>query len=124
MATKSKKITRGTKVAKELQPTEVTEVPGVEEELSLDLENEDGILGRVNKTKSRETHLRYVTFNAGITKTLDIRQFTISTKYTGYTSKGITIPEKDLPAFRDYINMITDAVLAGEIEAKHLTLAK
>lgn len=118
-----KTLTKSTKVAKEVK-AEVKEVPGVEEELSLDLENEEGILARVDKTNSRETHIRYVSFDGGKTSKLDIRQYIMSEKYTGYSSKGLTIPESEISAFRDYINQLADAILEGKVEPTNQTITK
>ena len=120
MKTINKKLKKSTKVAKEVQPEEVA----VTEELTLDLENEEGILARVDKTNSRETHIRYVSFDGGKTSKLDIRQYIMSEKYTGYSSKGLTIPESEISAFRDYINQLADAILEGKVEPTNQTITK
>lgn len=114
---KSKSVVKP-KVAKELQENNPEGVK------SLDLDNADGVLATINKQPNREIHIRYASYNNGADKLVDIRYFVNSTKFTGYTAKGIAIPEKDLQDFREYVNLIADAVLAGELEANNLEITK
>lgn len=79
------------------------------------------VLARVEKTKAKEIHLRYVTYDGEINR-LDIRQYNTSDKFTGYTSKGITICRENIHAFRLIIDEIDRLIEEGEIDPLDVSL--
>lgn len=89
---------------------------------SIDLENEDGILATLETTKSKSIHLRVIEYKGRDGARLDIRQFNTHSKYTGYTSKGVSISVESLELLRDYIDQIIVNVENGEIEPLEIDL--
>lgn len=88
----------------------------VKKGIELDLNNEDGVLGVLGKTDTKEIHLKYVTYKNDSTPKLDIRQYITTNKYTGYTNKGVGIDYEDLKTLREYIDLIIGVVESGQLE--------